>query len=89
MWVDPPYLRRGIGARLLAHAMETVRGLGGTELRVASDPNAEGFYRRMGARRVGEAPSTPPGRVLPLLIVDVARSAGPSPGSGGARPHRA
>jgi hypothetical protein len=30
-----------------------------------------GFYRRMGARRVDEVPSTPAGRMLPLLVVDL------------------
>src|SRR5207302_7733682 len=40
-------------------------------LEIASDPNAQGFYRRMGARPVGFVPSRPRGRRLPLLVVDV------------------
>jgi hypothetical protein len=43
-------------------------------LRIASDPFAEGFYRRMGARRVGVVPSTPRGRTLPLLLLDARRA---------------
>jgi GNAT superfamily N-acetyltransferase len=71
MWVDPPSMRTGIGARLFRHALETAHALGGRTLTIASDPNAEGFYRRMGARRVGSAPSKPAGRELPLLVVDL------------------
>ncbi len=44
---------------------------GGATLRIASDPNAEGFYLKMGARRVGETPSQPEGRALPLLLLEV------------------
>jgi hypothetical protein len=35
---------------------------------IVSDPNAEGFYLRMGAQRSGEVESTPRGRYLPKLI---------------------
>jgi hypothetical protein len=42
-------------------------------LSVEADPNAEGFYRRMGARRVGEInyPIDGQKRTLPLLVVEV------------------
>lgn len=71
MWVEPRHMGRGIGARLFRHALETARELGGTTLEIASDPNAEGFYARLGARRAGERAATPPGRTLPLLAVDL------------------
>jgi GNAT superfamily N-acetyltransferase len=71
MWVDPAHLGAGLGAHLLRHATDVVRSLGGTSLAIASDPNAEGFYRRMGARRVGSVPSTPTGRELPLLVIEI------------------
>jgi GNAT superfamily N-acetyltransferase len=74
MWVHPDYMKRGYGARLFAHALATVRAHGGQALRIASDPNAEGFYLRMGARRIGEEPSTPAGRMLPLLLFDLEES---------------
>ncbi len=34
--------------------------------RIAPDPDAEAFYLRLGARRVGEVASTSTGRTLPL-----------------------
>jgi predicted N-acetyltransferase YhbS len=70
-WVQPARVGRGIGACLVADAAAKARALGATTLRIASDPFAEGFYRRMGARRVGVVPSTPRGRTLPLLQLRV------------------
>jgi GNAT superfamily N-acetyltransferase len=70
MWIDPRHMKRGHGARLFAHALAAVRAHGGTALRIASDPNAESFYLRMGARRIGEEPSVPVGRTLPLLVIE-------------------
>jgi predicted N-acetyltransferase YhbS len=71
MWVDPRCMRRGVGALLFRHAVDGVRTRGGSALQIASDPNAEGFYVRMGARRVGEIDATPAGRTLPFLVVDL------------------
>jgi len=71
LWVDPPYLRRGVGKRLLHHAAHLVRSGGGSSLTMVADPNAEACYRRLGARRVGAVRSQPPGRELPLLVLEV------------------
>ncbi len=71
MWVDPPQIGSGVGARLFQHAVQTVRSLGRPVLHIVSDPHAEGFYLRMGARRSGQVPSTPAGRVLPRLTYAV------------------
>lgn len=74
MWIDPTRHGSGIGALLFAHAVDVVRSLGGTRLNIASDPNAVGFYERMGAVRTGEVPSRPEGRTLPLLTLVIESS---------------
>lgn len=74
MWVDPPHMGAGVGALLFRHAREEAARLGARTLEIVSDPNAEGFYLRMGAARRGEAPSVPAGRVLPVLLVDLTRT---------------
>jgi GNAT superfamily N-acetyltransferase len=71
MWVLPDWIGRGAGRALLCHAIEHLRADGARTLRIESDPYAEGFYVHMGARRVGEAPSTPEGRTLPVLLLDL------------------
>ena len=67
MWVHPRYIGAGVGRALFAHLLRRLRTMQVRRLDVLSDPNAGGFYRRMGARQVGVVPSTPEGRVLPLL----------------------
>lgn len=75
LWVVPPSIGTGLGRKLWEHAAETARAGGYTSLRIEADPNAVGFYRAMGAKRVGEAPSRSiAGRALPVLVYDLARS---------------
>jgi GNAT superfamily N-acetyltransferase len=72
MWVEPAWIGTGVGRRLWQHAMTTARKAGFVTLRIGADPGAEGFYRAMGAQRIGEEPSASiPGRMLPLLRVQV------------------
>ena len=75
-WVAPQDMGHGVGARMFAHAVATLRADGARVLRIASDPYAEGFYLRMGAQRVGEWPSTPRGRTLPLFVLEVGHPRG-------------
>lgn len=70
LWVDPAAIGSGIGRRLWQHAVDSARVRGFTGLLIDADPNAEGFYLKMGAERIGETPSgSIPGRILPLLRV--------------------
>jgi GNAT superfamily N-acetyltransferase len=68
LYVDPPAIGRGLGGHLWRHAVERASSLGFGWLLIESDPHAEGFYRKLGAERIGDAPSgSIPGRRLPLL----------------------
>jgi len=67
MWVTPTAIGSGLGRMLWSHAVETARANGYTAFSIESDPNAEGFYLRHGAKRVGEIVSAATGRVLPLM----------------------
>ena len=73
MWVRPECIGSGIGKALLMHAMETAAFLNAAALEISSDPNAEGFYKRMGATRIGEINSEIEGqpRTLPRLSIDL------------------
>lgn len=74
LWVDPATMRRGIGRALLAFACEFAASRGQAELQIDADPNAEAFYLRCGARRVGEVPAPiegEPGRVRPQLRLGI------------------
>ncbi len=70
LWVEPAAIGTGLGRRLWEHVTAEAAAHGFTELRIDADPHAEGFYRAMGAVRVGETPSgSIPGRMLPLMTV--------------------
>jgi GNAT superfamily N-acetyltransferase len=74
LFVDASMLRAGIGRALFAAAVRLVESEGGTSLSILADPFAEPFYRRLGAVRIGEAPSDAiPGRLLPLLQYAIPR----------------
>jgi GNAT superfamily N-acetyltransferase len=72
LFVDPDAIGRGVGAALLADAVDRAMALGISRLTIDADPHAEGFYARMGARRVGTVASgSIPGRELPRLELAV------------------
>jgi GNAT superfamily N-acetyltransferase len=72
MWVEPGAMRNGHGRRLFEHATAVARSLGAAALELDADPNATGFYERMGMERVGETPSTLiPGRSLPRMRLEL------------------
>ena len=73
LWVLPNAIGKGLGRTLFAHAAGVARRHGATEIHIESDPNAEGFYLRMGARRLGEIASTIDGRPrsVPQLVLQL------------------
>lgn len=72
MWVAAGHIGTGVGKELFVHAMQKAAGENVSVVEISSDPNAEGFYERMGARRIGEDSSDIDGqaRTLPRLTVD-------------------
>lgn len=81
LWVEPGDIGAGVGRALFDAACEVARTLPADQLLIVADPNAEGFYLRMGARRIGEeASEVVDGRRLPILLVDLHRpSSGTEP----------
>ena len=74
LWVLPAWMGTGLGRTLFEHAMRRARELGARTVTIESDPNAEGFYRKMGARRAGENVYELEGkeRALPVMVVELA-----------------
>jgi GNAT superfamily N-acetyltransferase len=72
LYVEPAAIGGGVGRALLDVALGIARRAGFTSLAIHADPNAEAFYLRHGAKRVGSVPSgSIAGRMLPLLRLDV------------------
>ncbi len=72
LFVAPEVIGSGLGRTLFGWAVTAARALGAGALSIKSDPFAATFYERMGAVRVGNAPSSAiPGRRLPVLRLDL------------------
>jgi GNAT superfamily N-acetyltransferase len=73
LWILPHAMGRGIGRALFEHAVAQAKGLGFTAIKIEADPNAEGFYQRMGAKRIGVNVTTIEGkpRELPFFVYDL------------------
>ncbi len=54
LWVSPERIGKGVGKYLFLHALELSRQRGFQQLRLESDPNAVGFYEKMGMYKIGE-----------------------------------
>ena len=69
LWVSPEHIGNGLGKRLFLHALETSRERGFVSLQLEADPNAVGFYEKMGMRKIGERISEieRQPRILPIM----------------------
>jgi GNAT superfamily N-acetyltransferase len=71
MWVEPEWIGKGVGGLLFGHALERARELGGTTLEWEAEPNAVGFYEKVGGRYLRDSDPTEWGRVLPVMAIDL------------------
>jgi predicted N-acetyltransferase YhbS len=73
LWLLPKAIGQGVGRALFAHAVERARAMGARQLEIEAEPNAMGFYERMGARIIGEHTTEIEGtpRSLPVLLLDL------------------
>ena len=69
LWVLPDYIGQGVGKQLFLHALSRTRELGYRILQLEADPNAVGFYEKMGMRKIGERHSEAEGqpRIMPIM----------------------
>jgi GNAT superfamily N-acetyltransferase len=69
LWIEPAWMGRGLGSRLFRCAQERARELGASVLEWEAEPNAAGFYAKMGGRHLRETTSE---WGLPLSVMGVA-----------------
>ena len=68
LFIEPLHIGKGYGKELWDYAVNLARGLGFSKLVLTADPNAEAFYARQGAVRIGEKASpVHSGRALPIM----------------------
>ena len=79
-WVEPGCMARGVGKALFEAIKVAMKENGISRIQIVSDPHAESFYLHMGAKRMGEVESVPPGRRLPKLSFEFTQRAEQSSG---------
>ena len=68
LFIEPKAVRQRVGEQLFAAIAARIAREGAKHLRIEADPFAAGFYEKLGARRIGDVPSTTlAGRMLPLF----------------------
>jgi len=71
LWIDPDWIGRGVGTRLFEACAERARDLGARRLEWEAEPNAVGFYQRMGGRYLRESAPTEIGRTIPVMGLEL------------------
>jgi GNAT superfamily N-acetyltransferase len=71
MWVEPPWIGKGIGSLLFRRSVERARGLGARTMEWEAEPNAVGFYEKLGGRYLRDSEPSEWDRVLPVMGVDL------------------
>jgi len=62
----PAHIGSGLGRLMWNHALRRAEAAGADRVTLEADPNAAGFYERMGAHRTGSARAPDTGRDLPV-----------------------
>ncbi|MBP2644251.1 MAG: GCN5-related N-acetyltransferase [Firmicutes bacterium] len=71
IFIRPEYIGCGIGSQLVEHLKSICKELGLKKVLVFSDPNARGFYDKMGVRYRKEVASSIEGRTVSFYELDI------------------
>ena len=71
LWVEPEWMGQGIGRLLFRHAAERGRQAGAARMEWEAEPNALGFYNKMGGRYLHSSEAGAWGRVNAVMGVDL------------------
>ena len=72
LFIDPAYIYRGYGRKLIDYAKSIAKKLGRKIVIIQGDPHAKNFYLKIGGKLIGERESTSiSGRYLPLFVINL------------------
>jgi GNAT superfamily N-acetyltransferase len=66
----PANIGSGVGRLMWEEAVQRARAQGAKRMTLEADPNASGFYQRMGARLMGSVTAPDTGRELPVYEIE-------------------
>ena len=70
LWVDPAWIGQGLGSRLFRLSADRARALGAERLEWGAEPNAVGFYEKLGGGKLRDH-VTEWGRIAPWMGLDL------------------
>jgi GNAT superfamily N-acetyltransferase len=71
LWVKPLWIGKGVGSRLWRHVAARSAAQGALRMEWEAEPNAIGFYEKMGGTYLRDSESSEMRRVLPIMGVDL------------------
>jgi GNAT superfamily N-acetyltransferase len=71
LWIEPASIGTGIGTLLFEHAAERATMLAAQRMEWEVEPNALGFYEKMGGRHLRDGEPSEWGRILPVMGIDL------------------
>ena len=71
LWIEPASIGTGIGSGLFRHAAARATLLGAQRMEWEAEPNAVGFYEKMGGHYLRESEPSEWGRIVPVMSIDL------------------
>jgi GNAT superfamily N-acetyltransferase len=71
LWIDPDWIGKGVGSLLFRRAADHAKTMGARRLEWEAEPNAIGFYEKMGGTYVRQSEQTEWGRTLSVMGVEL------------------
>jgi len=71
LWIKPEFIGMNLGKLLLKISLDRVAYLGAKKITTIADPNATGFYEKFGFKTISHIESTPAGRLLPKMVLEM------------------
>ena len=54
LWILPAYIGQGVGTQLFLYTANMINEMGYPQMVFTSDPHSDGFYRKLGAEKIGD-----------------------------------
>src|SRR5262249_11870551 len=71
LWIEPESIGAGIGTRLFRHSAKRAAALGCASMEWEAEPNAVGFYEKMGGRYLRQGELSEWGRALAVMGIEL------------------
>ncbi len=76
-FVHPSYMKKGLGCMMWQEALKTAKEMGAKKFWIWGDPHADGFYKKMGCKKIGDqASDLQKGVRLPIYEVFLSETQG-------------